>query len=206
MRLIGFHASLCNNIGDWSPLLGMPLKVFDANGTRIRDFSFLAGAPLEHLQANGNCGIIDISSLRGAPLRDAGFGGSEIADLSPLADAPLEELHFSSNKITDLSPLRGKSLKVLHCSGNKITDLSPLRGAPITELIVGWCPIADFRPLLDLKKLETLWVSVDQRGIEVLKQHPSLRYIGVMAHPDGPLQPAAEFWKQYDAQHPAAAK
>jgi serine/threonine protein kinase len=206
-RLSAIDVNGCD-ITDWSPLQDMPIREFSAERNRIDNLSFLHGAPLEKCAAHG-CGIIDISGLRGTRLlHDLSIPDNNVSDLSALADSPLTSLVCSINPISDLSPLRGKPLIFLEINSTKVSDLSPLKDAPITELYVKNCPIVDFRPLLNLRKLEKLLVSNDQqRGLVVLREHPSLHYISVDGGTNATIyQPVAEFWARYDAQKKAGAK
>ena len=86
--------------------------------------------------------------------------------------------------------------------GSKVFDLSPLKGSPITELKINGCPVTDFRPLLDLPKLEKLKVSNDARGLEVLRSHGTLSYLD--EDDNNTYRPVAEFWPKYDARVAAA--
>ncbi len=203
MALRGFEAP-DTGINDWSPLRGAPLVWVKLRGVSMPDISFLAGAPLEHLDT-GNAGISDLSALRGAPLKHVCIFGSAVTSLEPLADSPLEELHILRNPVSDLSPLRGKPLKYLNIEGTKVSNLAPLAGTSIIELLLSECPITDFRPLLDLPKLEKLNVGSSMRGLEVLRHHPSLRYIALDGDKN-PYQPVAEFWPNYDARVAAEIK
>ena len=99
--------------------------------------------------------------------------------------------------------LRGKPLRILGLAANRIRDLGPLRGAPIIELSIEGNPIQDYAPLLDLPKLEKLSLSGDSKTFLVLRRHPTLKYISTG---NGLFRPVADFWKEYDSQHPAALK
>jgi serine/threonine protein kinase/pSer/pThr/pTyr-binding forkhead associated (FHA) protein len=198
MRLTKIMVARCP-ISDWSPLQGMPLEEFAANGVPLKDLTFLAGAPLKRIEATG-CGLIDISGLRGAPLKEAHLSMNAISTLEPLSNASLEMLDASQNPFVDLTPLKGQPLTFLDVGGCKVSNLSPLEEAPIVEMSVANSPIFEFRSVLKLTKLKSLRVSTDQRGLEVLRNHPSLSYMGMTEGGRVPYQPVAEFWREYDAR------
>ena len=199
MPLKGYIGWGYPKITDFSPLKDMPLKEFYSLGSVLHDLSFLAGAPLEKLQVEVSR-FPSIEPLRGKPLKELIIRNCDAASLDALANAPLEILAIGGS-FTDISALRGKPLRELDLGG-KVSDISALRGAPIKSLKISH-PLSDCRQLLDLPKLETLEVHRDQTGLEVLKQHPTLRFI--RQGQQSPI-PVAEFWKEYDARKAAGQK
>jgi len=194
-RLRLLDAQNCSRITDWSPVAGMPLESFMANAVPLRDLSFLAGAPLQELHAHG-CGLRDISALRRAPLRVAHLGMNAISTLGPLSDAPLEHLVVGGS-LSDVTPLRGKPLKFLEIGSSEVFSVAPLKGTPIVELqLHSW--VSDVPALLDLPKLEKLRVAANQRGLEVLRGHPFLRYLEAKDGFGGADKTVAEFWPEYE--------
>src|SRR5262249_16886734 len=74
-------------------------------------------------------------------------------------------------RVSDLSPLVGMKLTGFSCNGSRVTDLSPLRGMPLKDL---GC---DFKP---------------ERDTDILRSFKTLEIIN--------QKPAAEFWKDVEAQ------
>ena len=126
-------------------------------------------------------------------------GAKAVTDLSPLARLPrLKVLHLCNTQASDLSPLHALPLIVLKLSGSAVTDLSPLRGLELQSLMLDGTAVRDFSPLLDCKKLVNLVVPTGAPGIEVLKQHPALKYLSTkwdsrLNRPDTTVD---EFWKK----------
>jgi tRNA A-37 threonylcarbamoyl transferase component Bud32 len=179
-------------LADLSPLRGLPLEELICIAPRIADLSPLRGMPLKHL-CIGSCPVTDLSPLRGMrleiltaygilaqdfsvlegmPLRRI-IVGRNFSDLSCLRDAPLEAVFINGTQVTDLSPLRGKAITILDCRWSRVTDLSPLRGMPLKELVCDFSSRRDAELLRSLKTLEKI---------------------------NG--KPAAEFWKQAEADKP----
>ncbi len=122
------------------------------------------------------CGVTDLTPLRGLPLTELYVTENGIQDLSPLRGMQLTHLGIALNKIADLAPLRGMPLQVLICNGNPIKDLSPLTDAPLRALL--------FSP----EHVET--------GLDLLRAKPTLERIGPRWNED---MPAAQFWQALDA-------
>ena len=71
--------------------------------------------------------------------------------------------------------------------------------------------VKDVSPLLDMPILEAAMVNREATNLEVLRQHPTLKYLG-WESPDWddpnrrPKLTTAEFWARYDALKGAGAK
>ena len=122
-------------------------------------------------------GAVDISALKGQPLRLLELYKTTVGDLSVVKDMPLEWLNLTDTTVTDLSVLKGKPLKSIIMHRCPATDLTPLEGAPLERL--------------------TLTPKTIRKGWEVLRSMRTLKYLGESF--DKRHQPAAEFWKKYDA-------
>jgi Leucine-rich repeat (LRR) protein len=120
--------------------------------------------------------VSDLSPLRGMKLGTLSCGWTKVSDLSPLMDMPLFYLDVAATfRISDLTPLKGmKKLTILHCNNSKVADLSPLKGMPLKDLSCDFKPFRDTEILRSIKTLEKI---------------------------NG--KPAAEFWKEADAQQAA---
>ena len=153
----------------------------------IADLAPLVGLPVSELSAHGNP-ITDLGPLRGLPLRTLSLDGLPVSDLAPLKDLPLRKLSLSNNRVTDLSSLRDLKLVTLVLDRN-------------TQEI-------DLAPLAEMTTLEDLVLPEHPQNLERLRKLPNLKFIsnkwdGVAAK--GSTNPAAEFWKTYDAEQAAAA-
>jgi serine/threonine protein kinase len=191
-------------VQDLGPLRGMALRYLHVAETPVSDLSPLHGMPLKTLLMDECHSASDLSPLAGLPLERLEANKCGIADLKPLKGAPLKILSLVSNRITDLSPLAGAPLEHLNLHANQVSDLSPLRGMPLEDLDLSGTQPKDLTPLLDLHKLETLRCIDLKESFSVLRYHPTLKHIG--GGRDFPFLPVEQFWKEYDAKHPAGAK
>ena len=169
-----------DNVADISPVRALErLKTLSCNGTWDK-------RKLE-----------DLSPLRGLKLTFLNCSFSKISDLSPLEGMPLVELWCNHTLVSNLSPLRDMPLTRLHIDGTAVSDLSPLKGMPLGILQFNETPVSDLTPLEGMHLLR-VWLTPRNitRGMDVLRQMKSVRFIGVRV--PNPLT-AEEFWKKYDA-------
>jgi len=145
------------SITDLSPLHGLPLKVFIAEGCPVADLSPLRGMPLRSVNVISTK-VTDLEPLGGmASLRDLSLAGTAVTDLRPLQGLPaLQWLTLMETPVLDLSPLKGTHLRVLFIGGTKVVDLTPLAGLPLEELYCPGIPALDFTPLAACTKLVNL--------------------------------------------------
>ncbi len=191
-----------NQIADLSPLKGMNLLVLSCAANQIADLSPLDGMKLRWLDCAGNR-VKDLAPLKGMPLERLDCGGNQIADLSPILGLrELRHLDCSRNPIAALPPLKGTSLVFLECSATRVTDLSPLAGSQLKALGISGLGAADLLVLRDLP-LVRLAFSPDKvkGGLAVLRQHKTLRFLGLDCPWQEAQTPVEEFWKQSDAKH-----
>lgn len=157
---------------DLSPLMGMKLTKLDCAANPLTDLTPLRQVPLWWLSIHYTP-VTDLSPLKDVPLTSLNCGATKIADLSAVRDMPLlQSLICSNNRLlTDLSPLKNTKLTYVGCTLTSITDLSPLRGIPLKRIN------CDFKP---------------ERDAEILRSIMTLENINE--------KPAADFWKDVDAQ------
>lgn len=201
MRLIDLRAG-GNSISDLSPLKGMPLAVLQIPGNPVRDLSPLQGMPLKHLEVQGNHQLSDISFLAGLPLEYFDANGCPITNFGVLHGMPLQELRAGQTRFFDANVLAGMPIASLNLNQTPISDLTALAGLPLHDLRIINCPVNDFTPLLRIPTLEFLECNAPIEKLLPLRKHTGLRQID---HGQG-LRPVADFWKEYDAQHPAERK
>ena len=196
-----FTCESCNSLNDLGALNGAPLKELRMTNSNIRDLPDLAKAPLEILTAD-NSKISSIDGLKGKPLRDLSLSGTRVRELAPLAGAPLTRLSLYNLRVSDLSPLVGSKLDTLNIGHFQGTDLSPLIGLPIRVLELQEArSVEDWTPLLKLPALESIKCYKIPALLEVLRRHPTLRFIDCALVPNQPVYPlgVAEFWAAFDA-------
>ena len=106
-----------------------------------------------------NCGVTDLSPLKGMPLMMLALQNCAVPDIEALKGMPLVELYLENTAVKDLSPLEGMAtLKKLYLSGTIVSDLSPLRGLPIIEMNLVNTRVSDLSGLEGMP-LSMLWLT-----------------------------------------------
>ena len=168
-----------NPLQDISSLQGKPLTMLDLGFTSVRSLMPLKGMPLKKLFLP-RTPIKDIVALADMPLNELDMGGTDIKDLTPLAQSPLKGLSLWGTQVRDISVLKDMPLEYLDLSGTLIADLKPLAGGPIRHLLLAKCSkIEDLSPLLDCQHLEKLVLPHTTKNLQIMKNHPSLKTIGL---------------------------
>ena len=131
----------------------------------------ITGMPLTTLDCSDAAAVSSLLPVQGMKLTNLVINGTKISDLSPLRGMPLDRLELKGSPISDLSPLAEMPLTVFWCPETQVTDFSALKNMPLKELVF------DFKP---------------ERDSEII------RSIKTLAKING--KPAAEFWKEVEAQ------
>jgi hypothetical protein len=141
-----------------------PGLAIDENGKVLFDRNRGGGMCLK-----GRKDVVDLTPLRGMPLRSLDISETAVVDVSPLAGMPLEYLYITGTAIRSLAPLVGTPLFQLSIDGGKVdprtlaglrlttlngnnaqlTDLQALRGMPLAALWLQGDDISDLGPLAD---------------------------------------------------------
>jgi Leucine-rich repeat (LRR) protein len=186
----------------------------------IRDWKPLRALPISHLQAAGLKEIDSDIITTLSELKELFIAGTPIQNPERLAELPkLEYLSISNcSDIVNFGFLsRMTRLKSLSASDTKISDLTILKHIPeLTHLILDRTPIydltpledhadslellsieettiSDFRPLLRLRKLRTLWLSnLNSTNTPILLKIPSLDQLMVTGNADLECRTAIE--------------
>ena len=138
-----------------------------------------------------DCGIADLSPLKGLKLTRLMAAANPIADLAPLTGMPLQHVRLWDAPATDLTALKGAPLVSLDLSGSKISDLTPVKAAPIEDLNLTGTKVTDYGQLKGMKLLK-LRIDVDlpNSGIETLREMETLTHIND--------KEAGKFWQARD--------
>ncbi|HEX4130053.1 MAG TPA: protein kinase [Pirellulales bacterium] len=97
-----------SRFSDLSPLAGMELRGLTCTLNPVRDLSPLRGMPLTIFSANGCREIADVSPLAGMPLQSLRLQSSQVRDLTPLEtcndlnDLDLYHVQISADQVTAL--------------------------------------------------------------------------------------------------------
>ena len=176
---------------DLSPLAGTPVVELTINKTQVTDLSPLRGMQL----TNFNCQSTDVSDLTplaGMPLWALRCSGTKVADLSPLKGMPLREVQLELTPVSDLTPLTGMQITALSLDGTPVSNLSPLKNMPLTYLGIMGTQVADVSPIKDMPLKQVACDFKPFRDTERLRSIKSLELIN--------SKPAADFWKEVEAQ------
>ena len=194
-----------SKVSDLRPLQAMPLKELTIGSDYFADLSPLAEMKLTYVFL-ASAPITDLSPLRGQPIDAARIGGGiSVTDFAVVATWPLSD-SFDANdtKFSDLRLLAGKPLKSIHIENTPVSDISPLRRMPIRFLHLWGTKVTDLHPLADLPDLEELTIPAEATDIEFLRHLRNLQFLDNHHRSSAePGRPAADFWKEYDAQQAA---
>jgi hypothetical protein len=140
--------------------------------------------------------VTDFTPLRSLPLKTLYLWESPITDLSSLRGLKLETLSIARTRVRELSPLKGMQLKILDCGESTVADLSALEGMTSLEnLACQATAVRDLSPLRGLRLKKILCSPTSKGDWEVLRSLKTLEVING--------KPAAQLWKERDAQKPA---
>ncbi len=144
--------------------------------------------------------LADIPKLRN--LSELAICNQNVSDVSPLKDMRLVRLALNGNNISDIAPLSAQTLlrelfighnpcmkidvvqnfpllQVVDLSATNVYDLSPL-SVYTTTLYLNDTPILDYRPLLNMRSLQTLFLTQSNIDcLDVLSQLNSLTRLEV---------------------------
>jgi Leucine-rich repeat (LRR) protein len=178
-------------LADISPLRGLSLRIFHcSHNPALSRLDALQGMPLVWIAATFT-GVADITVIKDMPLKQLAIWQTRVTDLTPLKGKQCTGLNLANLNISDLSVLEGMPLQILFCSDTQVADLTPLRGMPLEILGIKDTRVTDLSPLKSLPLKELTCDFKPQRDAAVLRAIKTLQKIND--------QPAAEFWKKYDA-------
>ena len=215
------------HLKDLSPLANCPLSVLYANDIPdLVDLAPLKGKNLTILEVGGT-GVKDLRSLAGIKtLTQLSIGGTAVSDLTPIHQCPLRMIKASISRVRDLEPLRGQPLEIVDINGTPVTTLEPMEHAPIVDLNIRNCGRQDLATLRT-RSLQLLWMEgTEVSHFEVVGEMTDLKSIVLPKNCSDPgllrrlpllkkidtkfkggkdwwdgLKDAADFWREYDAQH-----
>ena len=143
----------------------------------------------------------DISPLKGMPLETFyAYGFSDLMSLKALEGAPISRLRIPGAGVKDLGSLRKMPLAELDASSTQIIEVTALQGLPLTEIDLMYTKVRDVSPLAECKALVNIVLPRDAKGVERLRQLPSLKRISFERTSDDDHSPslsAEEFWTAF---------
>ena len=186
-----------DKVTDIAPVRALTgLRMLDCPGSapgkgQLADLSPLRNLELDYLDCN-NTQVSDLSPLKNMNLTYLHCDRTRVSDLSPLKEMKLSYLDCSDTPVSDLSPLKDMKMTQLDCEGTRVSDLSPLKDMKMTLLYCDRTPVTDLSPLREMPLQKLRCVFKPERDAEILRSIKTLVTING--------KPAAEFWKDVDAQ------
>ena len=149
-----------------------------------------------HCATFGGKGLLsDLAALKGLKLKYLRFDDTLVTNLEPLIGMDLDVLELDNTPVANLTPLSAMKLRRLSIRGTNVTNLVPLENMQLSDLFVSRTKVSDLTPI---KKMPLKMIECDplvaQRNAEILRSIPTLDRINE--------KPAAEFWKEVDANTP----
>ncbi|MEC8012834.1 MAG: hypothetical protein VX153_01260 [Verrucomicrobiota bacterium] len=126
----------------------------------LRDLSPLRGLKLQALDLSGNP-VKELRHLKGMPLRNLFLENTRVENLESLKGARLVELRLNNSPVNSLSGVEGQPLENLYAVGTRITEVSQLRSSNLRQLWLSESPVSDVSglaglPLISLTLHKTL--------------------------------------------------
>ena len=112
----------------------------------LKDLSPLRGLQLQALDLSGNP-VKEIRHLRGMPLTRLFLEYTLVESLQDLRDAKLIELRLNGSPVRSLAGLEGQPLENLYAVGTQINNISALNKSNLRQLWLTESPVSDLSPL-----------------------------------------------------------
>ena len=115
----------------------------------LRDLSPLRGLPLQAIDLSGNP-VLELRHLKGMPLRTLFLENTRVVSLKDLRGAKLKELRINNSPVQSLKGVEGQPLENLYAVGTQITEVSPIRSSNLKQLWLSESPVSDVSGLAGL--------------------------------------------------------
>lgn len=115
----------------------------------LKDLSPLRGLQLQALDLSGNP-VRELRHLRGMPLVRLYLEFTLVESLVELVDAQLVELRLNGSPVQNLTGLEGQPLENLYAVGTQINDVKALSRSNLKQLWLTESPVSDLTPLSGL--------------------------------------------------------
>jgi hypothetical protein len=115
----------------------------------LRDLSPLKGLHLQGLDLSGNP-VRELRHLKGMPLRNLFLENTRVESLKDLNQAKLMELRLNNSPVQSLKGLEGQPLENLYAVRTQIKEVSPLRSSNLKQLWLSESPVSNVSGLAGL--------------------------------------------------------
>jgi serine/threonine protein kinase/pSer/pThr/pTyr-binding forkhead associated (FHA) protein len=199
-------ASQIPDLVDLSPLKGKKLKTLKLGNTGVRNLEILAGIKtLEQFSISG-LSISDLKPLGQARLRIVTLSTTAVRSLEPLRGQPLVDVSLIQTPIASLDPIGDAQLAHLDITHCGHLDIAALRTRHLRELLARDTTLDHLEVLGEMTELEIIILPKNLTDFDILRKLPHLRKIDTDfagGQDIEKVKDAAEFWREYDANHGA---
>jgi hypothetical protein len=205
--LTGLYANGIPDLVDLSPLKGMRLRFLQVSGTGVRDLLPLTGIKtLEDLSIDA--AISDLAPIREAKLKRFLANGSMLSSLEPLRGQPLDDVSLNQATVTSLEPIGAAPITKLDLTSCGHLDLAVLRTRQLRQLLARNTTLDHLEVLAEMTELQVITLPKNLTDPGILRKLPHLRKIDTDFGDKGEdaMKDAADFWREYDAQHAPGKK
>ncbi len=154
------------------------ISSIDLSNCGVTNISPLKGLPLTGVDISKN-NISDISPLEGMQISQLFLNDTIVEDLSPIKGMPLTKLYIDNSKVTDLTPIKDIPLHTLSIKGTKITNLSPLKNMPLNFLWLNKSKVIDISPIANCPLVNLTLYKTKVEDISSLSQCKTLRILHI---------------------------
>ena len=144
----------------------------------LRDLSPLKGLPLQGLDLSGNP-VRELRHLKGMPLRTLFIENTRVETLRDLDDAKLMELRLNNSPIQSLKGLEGQPLENLYAVRTRITEVSPIRSSNLKQLWLSESPVSDVSGLAGLPLVSLTLHRTLVEDVTFVRQLPVLQRLHI---------------------------
>ena len=144
----------------------------------LRDLSPLKGLPLQGLDLSGNP-VRELRHLKGMPLRTLFIENTRVETLRDLDEAKLMELRLNNSPIQSLKGLEGQPLENLYAVRTRITEVSPIRSSNLKQLWLSESPVSDVSGLAGLPLVSLTLHRTLVEDVTFVRQLPVLQRLHI---------------------------
>ena len=156
----------------------------------LRDLSPLKGLMLQELELSGNP-VRELRHLKGMPLRSLFLENTRVETLRDLSDAKLIVLTLNNSPVKSLTGLEGQPLEDLYAVGTRVTEVSPLRSSNLRQLWLSESPVSDVSGLSGLPLISLTLHRTLVEDVLFVRQLPVLQRLHIGETPVEDLTPLA---------------
>jgi hypothetical protein len=182
--------------------LEVDYKAAGVDRDKVEGYVKKCNAAVSQIRAQGVYAQLDIRGARDEVTLfiDPAFR-SRLVDISSLKGLPMKNLDLSFSKVTTIEALRGMPLAALNLHDAPLTDLSPLAGMSLSNLVLTGVAVSDASPLSKCTRIERLeWRDCDENILAQLLRMENIRLMNAPIAAD--LESRGQAAKRDSAEKP----